>query len=48
MLRLPEASDVKKRRRMRKEKGTSGQEEEDHSLSAVTSEVTISKSPGCL
>ena len=40
MQKLPEASDRKKKQRMRKEKGTSRQKEEDHSLSAVTSEVT--------
>ena len=36
MQKLPEASDRKKGRRMRKEKGTSRQKEEAHSLSAVT------------
>ena len=40
MQKLPAASDRKKRRRMRKEKGTSRQKEEAHSLSAMTSEVT--------
>ena len=40
MQKLPEASDRKKGRCMRKEKGTSRQKEQDHSLS-VTSEVTI-------
>ena len=33
MQKLPEVSDRKKRRRMRKEKGTSRQKEEAHSLS---------------
>ena len=33
MQKLPEASDRKKGRRMRKEKGTSRQKEETHSLS---------------
>ena len=45
MQKLPEASDKKKGRRMRKEKGTSRQKKEDHFLSAVTGEVTTSKSP---
>ena len=40
MQKLPEASDRKKRWCMRKEKGTSQQKEEAHSLSAVTGEVT--------
>ena len=34
MQKLPEVSDRKKGRRMRKEKGTSRQKEEAHSLSA--------------
>ena len=40
MQNLPEVSDRKKGRRMRKEKGTSRQEEQAHSLSS--SEVTTS------
>ena len=40
MQKLPEASDRKKGRRMRKEKGTSRQKEEAHSFSAGTSRVT--------
>ena len=47
MQKLPEASDRKKGRHMRKEKGTSQQKEEAHSLSAVTGGVTTSKPPGC-
>ena len=47
MQKLPEASDRKKGRRMCKEKGTSRQKEEAHSLSVVTGGVTTSKSPGC-
>ena len=46
MHKLPEVSDRKMERRMRKEKGTSRQKKEDHSPSAVTGGVTISKSPG--
>ena len=42
MQKFPEVSDRKKERRMRKEKGTSREEEEAHSLSAVTSELTTS------
>ena len=45
MQKLPEVSDRKKGRRMRKEKGAFRQKEEAHSLSAVTGEVTTSKSP---
>ena len=48
MQKLPEASDRKKGWRMRKEKGTSWQKEEAHSLSAVTGRVTTSKSPELL
>ena len=44
MQKLPEASDRKKGWRMHKEKVTSRQKEEAHSLSAVTGKVT-SKSP---
>ena len=40
MQKLPEASGRKKGRRMRKEKETSWQKKETHSLSAVTSGVT--------
>ena len=40
MQKLPEASDRKKERRMRKEKGTPRQKEEAHFFSAVTSRVT--------
>ena len=40
MQKLSEASDRKKGRRMRKEKGTSRQKEEAHFLLAVTSGVT--------
>ena len=40
MQKFPEASDRKKGQRMHKEKGTSRQKEDDHSLSAVTSRVT--------
>ena len=47
MQKLPEASDRKKGRRMRKEKGTSRQKEDAHSLSTMTGVVTTSKSPGC-
>ena len=47
MQKLPEVSDRKKGRRMRKEKGTSRQKEEAHSLSAVTGELTTSLSPDC-
>ena len=46
MQKLPEVSDRKKGRRMGKEKGTSRQKEEAHSLSAVTGGTT-SKSLGC-
>ena len=47
MQKLPEASYRKKGRRIRKEKGTSQQKEEAHSLSAVTSELTTSPSLNC-
>ena len=47
MQKLPEAPDRKKGRRMRKEKGTSRQKEEAHSLSAVTGELTTSQTPDC-
>ena len=40
MQKLPEASDRKKGRRMRKERGASRQKEEAHVLSAVTGGVT--------
>ena len=47
MQKPPEATDRKKGQRMRKEKGTSRQKEEAHSLSAVTSELTTSQYPDC-
>ena len=40
MQKLPEISNRKRRRRMRKEKRTSRQKEEAHPLSLVTGEVT--------
>ena len=45
MQKFPEASDRKRGRRMRKEKGQSRQKEEDHSPSAETGRVTTFKSP---
>ena len=47
MQKLPEASDRKKGRRMRKEKRSSWQNVQAHSLSPVTDEVTTSQSPDC-
>ena len=47
MQKLPEASDRKMGQCIRKEKGTSWQKEEAHSLSAVTGGVTTPKSTGC-
>ena len=47
MQKLPDPSDRKKGRRMRKEKGTSRQKEEARSLSAVTGKVTTPPSPNC-
>ena len=47
MQKLPDASDRKKGRRIRKEKGTSRQKEEAHSLSAVTGELTTPQSSDC-
>ena len=48
MQKSPDVTDRKKGRRMRKEKGTSWQKEETHSLLAMIGGVTTSKSPGCL
>ena len=45
MQKFPEASDRNLGRRMRKEKGPSGQKEEANSRSAVTGGVTTSQSP---
>ena len=45
MQKLPEASDRNRGDGCAKEKGPSRQREEAHSLSAVTSRVTTSKSP---
>ena len=44
MQKLPEVSDRKKGRRMRKENGASRQKEEAHSLSTVNGELTASLS----
>ena len=46
MLKLPEVSDRKKGRRMRKEKGNSQLKGEAHNHSAVNGKAT-SKSPNC-